>query len=189
MGPPWSLAAGELCCPPGFSHQPREVFRNVSQLKTASQSASMSVRLDAGGGADVSPAQPHGRSTPPSLPGAGHPPPSSFLEWWVSSWFSGCGLAAAALSGTGGTVGQAGHVGKVGPVGQGSHGAGAPPQVLPVQGLPSKPPSSRHPPHRAACSRWGFLKSSGGLTHPLHEEKLPYGGLRNAPLFCMNVLL
>ena len=257
VGPPWSLAAGELGCPTGLSHQPREVFRNVSQLKTASQSDSTFVRLDAGGGADVSPAQPHGRSTPPSCPGAGNPPPSSLLGWRVPSWFSGCRLAAAASSGAGGTVGQGaargaggphgaggrmgqgtprgaggivgqgglmgqvapwgrralwgvqamwgrglcgGHVGWGSrgagvpwggglPVGQGSCGAAASPQVLPIQGPPSELPSSRHPPHRATRWCWGFLRSSAGLTHALHAEKLAYGGLRSAPLFCINVFI
>lgn len=120
VGPPWSLAAGELGCPTGLSHQPREVFRNVSQLKTASQSDSTFVRLDAGGGADVSPAQPHGRSTPPSCSGAGNPPPSSLLGWRVPSWFSGCRLAAAASSGAGGTVGQGAARGAGVPMGRGA---------------------------------------------------------------------
>ena len=117
------------------------------------------LRLDAGGGADVSPAQPDGGSTPPSRPGAGHPPPSSFLEWWVSSWFSGCGLAAAALSGTGGTVGQGAPCGAGGRVGQGSHGAGAPPQVLPIQGP--------HPsPLPAGILPTGLHARAGGSSNP-----------------------
>lgn len=195
VGPPWSLAAGELGCPTGLSHQPREVFRNVSQLKTASQSDSTFVRLDAGGGADVSPAQPHGRSTPPSCPGAGNPPPSSLLGWRVPSWFSGCRLAAAAPSGAGGTVGQGGPVGHTGhvghgavwgpvgrgprgagvpwgglPVGRGSRGAAASPQVLPARGPPSEPPPSRHPLHRATRWCWGPSDPPLG-SHTLYLQK------------------